>query len=153
MSIGHTDEGPHTGINLALIYEDLSTVLWAAESLPVLLLPDPGQPKFLVTPVCFLKLEDSRYRDSATAVAIQADLILIATSSGRTLLPEFVESWLEECLQAQSSAISTVATLFSSSGRPDPSDSPRLQVVQRIANKAGRGFFALNVDEMTPILA
>ncbi len=134
-------------LNVALIYETLSAALWAVESLSRMPIRHLRFRRLRWTPVCFSKLEGYEYRDLATAATVRADLILVTTSGGSRTLPDYVERWLEDCLARRESAAATVATLFRAAEVPDGADSLRLQSVQRLAQKTGRGFVALGVDQ------
>jgi hypothetical protein len=140
-------------IHVAIIYETLSAALWAVESLSGLLSQLLDSRKLRVTSVSFSKLEVVDYRALATAASARAEVILLATSGESKTLPDFVVSWLEECLTCRESAVATVATLFRCAETPDGAESPRLQCVQRLAQKAGRGFFPLVMGDSTIGLA
>jgi len=134
-------------INVILAYESLSAALWAAETLTGLLRRISGGAEPRLSPWSFSTLENPALRPHATAAAVAADLIVITTSSGFSVLPASVESWLGKSLAERRHATTAVAALFGQPNRPDRADSPRLQTVQRLARDAGCEFFAPQVTE------
>ncbi len=135
-------------MNIVLVYETLSTALWAVESLSRLPIQELHSKKLHAASVCLSKLEDNEYRALATAATLGADLIVVSISGVRRTLPVYVESWLEDCLTSRAGSSATVATLFRCDELPEGMDSPWLHCVQRIAQEAGRGFIAMGVDEV-----
>jgi hypothetical protein len=86
-------------------------------------------------------LEDPNWRDSATADALQADLIVISGSSGRELSAS-VQDWLHACLAQKCGSAAGVLAMFGSADHPEAPDSPRIQFLESAVNEAGLDFFA-----------
>ncbi len=136
-------------MSILLAYENLSSALWATETLNGLFRRMPLRQEPRLSPRCFSALADSEHRTRTTALAAQANVIVIAVSSNIAQLPAYLEGWLEECLAAGREANTAVAVLFGNPHHPDPADSPRLRMVQRLAEKAGCAFFAPWLDADT----
>lgn len=136
-------------MTVILAYENIAAAMWAAETITALLRRIPDGPEPHLSPWSFSTLEDPEYRAHAMAAAVEADLIVIATSSVLRLLPLSVESWLGKCLTGRHNATTAVAAFFGRADLPDRVDSPRLQTVQRLAKEAGCAFFAPGVNEAT----
>jgi hypothetical protein len=139
--LDHADIETAAGMNVIVAYENLSSALWAAESLPGLFRQIPGGMKPRLSSWKFSTLQNLEDRALAIAAAVQADLIVITLSSGFRLLPASVESWLGKCLSGRRRANTAVAALFGRANLLDNADSPRLQTVQRLAKEAGCAFF------------
>jgi hypothetical protein len=130
------------GVSIFMAYNNLSAALWATETLTGLFRQLPHSPEPHLSPQCFSTLEDPRFRAHATAVAVQANLIVVSISSELNRLPDFVESWLEKCLAAKRDTHATVVALFGRPGFPDPADSPRFRSMRCLAEQTGCTLFA-----------
>lgn len=144
-----TDAGSPPEMTVVLAYENLSAALWASETLAGLIRQVPDEPPPRLLPWNFSTLGIPEHCAEATAAALRADLIVIATSSAPRLLPESIESWLGKCLADRPGGKAAVAALFRRADLPDRDDSPRLQTVQRLAREAGCEFFSPSVNEAT----
>jgi hypothetical protein len=143
-----TPDGQIPGaLSFFLAYENLSAALWAMETLTGLRggISNRSEPR--LSSWSFPTLENPKFRARATAVAVEADLIVIAISSGFGLLPAALEGWLRRCLAGQRSGNAAVVALVGRADFPDREDSLRLKTVQGMAREVGRLFFAPWVTE------
>jgi len=134
-------------LSVLLVYENVSAALWAVERLGgVLRELSPGQPP-PVSPWSFATLRNPSFRRHAAAAGVRASLIAVATSSAATRLPDFVESWLGECLLGRHHPATAVIALLGDAHLLDGADSPRLQAVRQLATEHGCGFFSPGLAE------
>jgi len=129
-------------LNVVLVYENLSAIVWAAETLSGLFYDVPDEARQHLSPWSFAMLDSRERRARAAVAAARAHLIVIAASSEVKSLPPAVEKWLERCLARRCAARVAVAALLGFTNRPDRAESPGLRWVQHLAQKAGCEFFA-----------
>lgn len=86
-------------------------------------------------------LADLDWCEIAASDAIQADLLIIATSSPQPI-PPAVERWAEIALGQKRGTSSAVVALFGSADNPDGAGSLRLDAIRTAAREAGLEFFA-----------
>jgi hypothetical protein len=89
----------------------------------------------------FALLEDPAWYALAMADVVNADMLIIAASSGNEL-PAAVERWIKMCLARKRGSSAAVVALFGTAQDTDSPHSARFQFVQSAANAAGLDFFA-----------
>jgi hypothetical protein len=89
----------------------------------------------------FKALEDAEQLRTATAAAVEADVLVVAANMG-VELPRNVRAWLRESLAKSRRLKVAVVALLGGEDRRNRSGSPRFRSVQRIAGEAGALFFA-----------
>lgn len=92
-------------------------------------------------PWSFDLLEDVDWRGVATRDAVNADIVIVATSDTRPL-PPAVKLWVEEIVGRKRGLDAAVVALFGPAEKPDEIDSSRLGFIQSAARRAGLDFFA-----------
>jgi hypothetical protein len=125
-------------VNVVLAYENLSAALWAGEILARLLQQIPGARN--LSPWSFSCLHDPESHGEATTAVVQADWIVVATSSGNRPLPDAIEGWLKHSL-AKRGGGGAVTGLSKHGNAPASTSSITMQILQRVAEEAGCGFF------------
>ena len=124
-------------INVVVAYDGMAAAQNALDAIESLKRRDPPHALIIrVSTWCFRFLEDAGPLGRATAAAIEADVLVIAAGieSG---LPQSVKGWLKASLaKNRKPDVSVVALLGRESGEDAP-DSPRFQVVRRIARASG----------------
>lgn len=148
-ALGHRDVRFPSELNVVLVYENLSAIVWAAETLHGLFHRVPDGVKQQLSPWSFAMLGNRHRGSLALAAAAHTDLLVIAASSDVKPFPPAVENWLERCLARPCAARAVVAAVLGFTNRPDRADSPRRRCVQHLAQKAGCEFFAPRVASET----
>jgi hypothetical protein len=97
--------------------------------------------EFRPTPWSFELLINSHWRESAAGAALQADILMIATSCTR-LSSAAVHQWIETILHRKRGMDSAIVALFGSDKGPDVSGSSCLSAIRTAAQTAGLAFFA-----------
>lgn len=148
-ALGHREVRFPSELNVVLVYENLSAIVCAAETLHGLFHRVPDGMKQHLSPWSFAMLGNRHRGTLALAAAAHTDLLVIAASSDVKPFPPAVENWLERCLARRCAARAVVAAVLGFTNRPDRADSPRLHCVQHLAQKAGCEFFAPRVASET----
>jgi hypothetical protein len=86
-------------------------------------------------------LEVADWRTEATPPTLQADLLIISTSS-KADLPAAVQDWVQSCLSQKQGHAAALVALLGPAGDTDPPDSSRIQFLSGVAAAAGLRFFA-----------
>ncbi len=86
-------------------------------------------------------LADTDWRHVAVHDAVNADILIIATSSA-SLLPPAVKRWAEAAISRKRGTSAAVIALFGPAENPDGAGSPRLEAIQTATQRAGLDFFA-----------
>jgi hypothetical protein len=89
----------------------------------------------------FDRLFNPDSRDQAVDEALDADILILATS-GATPLPNLVKGWAEEIIGRKRGTAVAVVALFDSDSAKHASASSRWQSVRQAAERAGLDFFA-----------
>lgn len=92
-------------------------------------------------PWSFELLQDADWRQVATRDAVNADMVIVATSDSRPL-PPAVKRWVENIVGRKRGLDAAVVALFGPAEKPDEIDSSRLGFIQSAARRAGLDFFA-----------
>ena len=138
--------------NVILAYDSISAALWASENLTDLLRKKHGDPAVNLSSWNFGVLSNPAWSDLATADTLNADIIVLSTTSKiMQVLPPAVEHWLGKCLSRQHNGTRlSVVAFFRCGDNLDGVDSPRLQKVKQLVQKAGGFFFAPAITEEIP---
>lgn len=86
-------------------------------------------------------LEDPDRRARATADALAAGMLIIASSNGIELSASF-RDWVEACLTQKRGTATAVVALLDLKRNLDAPDSPRIQFLKSVTTEAGPEFFA-----------
>lgn len=97
--------------------------------------------EFQPIPWSFDLLMDMDWGEVATRDAVQADILIITTSSASPL-PPVVGRWAEAAISRKRGTAAAVVALFGTEENPDAAGSSRLEAIQRAAQQAGLDFFA-----------
>jgi hypothetical protein len=97
--------------------------------------------EFQPLPWSFDLLADLDWREVAASEAINADILIISTSSANPL-PPAVGRWAEAAISEKQGTHAAVVALFGSEENPDGLGSSRLEAIQTAAQRAGLDFFA-----------
>jgi CheY-like chemotaxis protein len=97
-------------------------------------------------------LDVAEWRAEATHPALQADLLIISTSS-KADLPAAVQDWVRSCLSQKRGRAAALVALLGPADDADAPDSPRFQFLSAAAAAAGLGFFAPTPHAAPPPLA
>jgi hypothetical protein len=97
--------------------------------------------EFQPLPWSFDLLADLDWRDVAAHEAVNADILIIATSSASPL-PPAVGRWAEAVISGKRGTSAAVVALFGPEENPDEAGSSRLEAIQAAAQRAGLSFFA-----------
>lgn len=96
---------------------------------------------FQPLPWSFDLLADMRWGEAAARDAVNADILIIATSSTRPF-PPAVRRWAEAAISRKQGTAAAVVALFGTEQNPDGVGSSRLEAIQTAAQRAGLDFFA-----------
>ena len=99
-----------------------------------------GEVEFQPIPRSFDLLEDMDWRDVAASDAVNADILIIATSDADPL-PPAIGRWTDTAIRDNRRTAAVVA-LFGPEENPDRFSSSRLLAIQTAAHRAGLDFFA-----------
>lgn len=97
--------------------------------------------EFQPVPWSFELLADRDWSEVATRDAINADILIVATSSANAL-PPAVARWVESTINQKQGTAAAVIALFGSEANPDEVDTSRVDAIQTAARQAGLDFFA-----------
>lgn len=97
--------------------------------------------EFQPVPWSFDLLTDMDWGDVAAHDAVNAGILIIATSSANPL-PPAVERWAEAAIGRKRGTAASVVALFGPEENPDGASSFRLEAIQMAAQRAGLDFFA-----------
>ncbi len=97
--------------------------------------------EFQPLPWSFHLLADMDWRELAAHDAVNADILIIATSSASPL-PPAVWRWAEAAISRKRGTAAAVVALFGTEENPDAAGSPRMEAIQAAAQRAGLDFFA-----------
>lgn len=86
-------------------------------------------------------LADTDWFRVAASDAVNADILIIATSSAKPL-PDAVGRWVEDAISQKRGTSAAVVALFGPEENPDELGSSRLHGIQTAAERAGLDFFA-----------
>ncbi|MBI3849959.1 MAG: hypothetical protein HY298_06665 [Verrucomicrobia bacterium] len=128
-------------LNVVIAYDDIPAGQRAMRTLANLTRGIGDEIEFRPQLWRFEFLEDPDWRAVAAAETINADILIISTSS-ETELPVVVESWVRSCLAQKRDDTIAVVALLGSADKTDKSDSQRYQFMQRAARDGGFDFFA-----------
>lgn len=92
-------------------------------------------------PWSFNLLSDVDWRKVAASEAVNADVLIMATSNADPL-PEAVGLWAETAIRQKQGTVAAVVALFGPDWNPDGSGSSRLRAIQDASRQAGLDFFA-----------
>ena len=97
--------------------------------------------EFQPFPWSFDLLADMDWRKAAARDAVNADILIIATSSANPL-PPAIGRWAEAAISQKRGTAAAVIALFGSDENPDGAGSSRLEAIQTAVRQAGLDFFA-----------
>jgi hypothetical protein len=97
--------------------------------------------EFHPLPWSFDLLADIDWREVAARDAINADILIIATSSASTL-PPAVERWVKTTIAQKRGTDAAVVALFGPEENSEGAGAARLEALQAVARQAGLAFFA-----------
>lgn len=133
------DQNP--SLRVVIAYDDLAAGKRAMRVMTRLGESFGGNLRFEPLPWSFDLLSDVDWRAVAASDAVNADILIIATSSAHPL-PPAVGSWAEDVISIKRGTAAAVVALFGSEENPDGAGSSRLEAIQTVAQKAGLGFFS-----------
>jgi hypothetical protein len=128
-------------LRVVIAYRDL-----AASQRALRVMADLGQGlgdkmEFHPVPWSFELLADADWSDAASRDAIDADILIIASSSVEPL-PPAVARWIETAISHKRGTAAAVVALFGAGENPDASGLSRLAAIQAAARRAGLDFFS-----------
>ena len=135
------DSDVRATLNAVIAYGDVAAGQRAMRTLAHVTRKLGDEMELCPQPWRFEVLEDPACRALASADAVNADMLIISTSS-ESELPAAVESWITACLALKRGTSAAVVALLGSEVKPDELASPRFQFVQAAAREAGLDFFA-----------
>lgn len=97
--------------------------------------------EFRTIPWPFDLLADLQWRDAAGSEAVDAEILMVATS-GTNPLPTGVGRWFKDVIARKRGTKAAVVALFGPEEDPDGAGSSRLDEIQGAAQRAGLDFFA-----------
>ena len=128
-------------LRVVIAYSDTAAGKRAMHMLADLALRLGDEIKFHPIPWSFDLLTTVDWREVAASDAVNADILIIATSHANRL-PSDVEEWAESAISRKRGTAAAVVALFGSDDRPGCAGSSRLETIQRAAHQAGLEFFA-----------
>ena len=133
-------EGSHP-LRVVLTYQDIAAGQCAMRVLNGLARGLGDDLEFQPLLWSFDLLSDPDWRAAATSDVLNADILLISTSSPNPL-PDSVERWVKDAIGRKRGTDAAVVAIFGSEDNPDGAGSPRLEAVRAAAQQAGLDFFA-----------
>ena len=129
-------------LQVIIAYDDL-----AAGRRAMRLLADIGrqlgeQTEFTPMPWSFDLLADVDSSEAAASDAVQADILILATSAKVGPLPVAVSRWTEGAIRRKRGTSAAVVALFGPDGCPDEDATPRVEFIRKASLEAGLDFFA-----------
>lgn len=124
-------------VNVVVAYDGIAAAQNALDAIDSMKRRDP--PASLIVHVStwwFHLLDKPGPLSSATAAAIEADVLVISASI-HARLPKSVKAWLQESLAKNRRSDVSVVALLGEEHRDSMPDSPRFQILQRIARASG----------------
>jgi len=136
-------EWPETkqALQVTIAYKDLAAGKRAMHTLAQLGRGLVDDIEFQPFPWSFELLLDANWRDIAFRHAVQADILILATSDSAPV-PTGVTQWMETILDRKQGTDCAVVALFGTELQPEPDDSSRIQALRVATQKAGLPFFA-----------
>jgi hypothetical protein len=136
-------EWPETkqALQVTIAYKDLAAGKRAMHTLAQLGRGLVDDIEFQPFPWSFDLLMDANWRDIAFRHAVQADILILATSDSAPV-PTGVTQWMEAILDRKQGTDCAVVALFGTELQPEPDDSSRIQTIRVASQKAGLPFFA-----------
>ena len=133
--------GTESALQVVIAYDDI-----AAGGRAMRVLADLGEGlgdaiEFQPIPWSFDLLADVDWREMAATDAVNADILIIGTSSTNPL-PLAVQRWVETAIAQKRGTDAAVVALFGLEENPDRAGSSRLEAIQAVARQAGLDFFA-----------
>lgn len=152
MMASHRDAAADAELSVVIAYGDVPAGRRALRLLDGVV-PTEGEPARL-RPLLwrFDILEVADWRAEATIPTLEADLLIISTSS-KSALPAVVQDWVQSCLSQKRGHAAALVALLGPTGDTDTPDSPRLQILSAAAAAAGLRFFAPAPDAAPAPLA
>jgi hypothetical protein len=128
-------------LRVVIAYDDV-----AAGKRAMTVLSDLGQRlgddiQFQPLPWSFDLLTHLDWREVASSDAVNAEILIIATSAGNSLPPE-IGRWAETTIDRKRGTASAVVALFGSEENPTDDGSFRIEAIRMAARHAGLAFFA-----------
>ena len=130
-----------SALRVVIAYDDV-----AARKRAMRMLADLGKDlgndiEFQPLPWPFARLADIKWSKVGDRDAVNADILIIATSSASPL-PPAVGRWAEAAISQKRGTAAAVVALFGSDENPDGAGSSRLEAIWTAAQRAGLAFFA-----------
>jgi hypothetical protein len=132
---------PQQPVRVVIAYDDLVAGKRAMRVLGDIARALGDEIRFEPMPWSFDLLADVDWREVAASEAVNAHILIIASSSTRPL-PSEVGRWTEAAIQRKRGTAAAVVALFGPEENPDHFGSPRLEFIQKAAREAGLDFFA-----------
>ncbi|MFZ5496540.1 MAG: hypothetical protein ACOZE5_14545 [Verrucomicrobiota bacterium] len=132
-------------LNVFLAYENLSSALFATETLTSLSHRDPDGLILQLSPWSFAALVDPVRCALAAPDVGQAQLVVIAAFGASAPLPRPLEEWLRYCLERRGDERPAVVAFLTRNRRSERTESPRRRSVERLAQETGCAFFCPGV--------
>lgn len=101
--------------------------------------------RFIPIPWSFDLVADADWRAVAASDAVQADILILATSE-RAPLPSEVRQWAESTIHRKQGTSAAVVALFGPENGLDSADSKRIQAIRQATQEAGLEFFAPTLE-------
>lgn len=152
MMASHRDSATDTALSVVIAYGDVPAGRRAMHLLDGVVPAEGEKAKLCPLLWRFDMLEVADWRVEATIPTLQADLLIISTSS-KAALPAVVQDWVQSCLSQKQGHAAALVALLGPTGDTDPPDSPRLQFLSAAAAAAGLRFFAPAPDAAPAPLA
>lgn len=133
--------GDNSAVRVVIAYHDLAAGKRAMRVLADVAKGLGDDVEFQPVPWSFDVLADVDWRSVAANDAVQADILIIATSDASPL-PSAVGRWADAAINRKHGTAAAVVALFGSEENPDGAGSSRLEAIQLAAQRAGLDFFA-----------
>lgn len=134
-------KNPPPPLRVVIAYNDLASGQRAVRVLADLAKSLGEEIQFEPLPWSFGLLSDPDWGKVAASDAINADILIISTSSERPL-PTAVGRWTESAIHRKRGTLAAVVALLGTEENPDGAGSSRLAAIRMAARQAGLEFFA-----------
>lgn len=141
VSLDTASQDRNPPLRVVIAYDDLAAGKHAMRVMTSLGKNFGDDIQFEPLPWSFDLLADVDWRAVAASDAVNADILIIATSDAQPL-PPAIGRWAEDAIHRKQGTAAAVVALFGPEGNPDGAGSARLAAIQAAAQQAGLDFFA-----------